>query len=172
MIIPVYVPAGARPVLASERRMGARRGHPIDQSPCPVCDLPLGDQVIVLVLAGIEPGDRKPSRQATGAAVAVHAMCAGVPEEEPEALTAETDAACAHVVDDEEDGPRPCGELSRFVVARSDGDTSFGAGGGTEEACADHLAEAVAGMVDGDEHVRAVVTIRWDKCETAGEEKR
>jgi hypothetical protein len=83
-IIPVRVPANARPVLASERRMAAHRGHPIDPYPCPVCDLPLGDGVTVLILAGIEPESRKPAGWATGAAVAVHAACAGVPEEPAE----------------------------------------------------------------------------------------
>lgn len=83
-IIPVRVPATARPVLASERRMSIRPDHPLYDSPCPVCDHPLGEMVTVLVLAGIEPGDRKPTGWTTGAAVAVHALCAGVPEEAPE----------------------------------------------------------------------------------------
>jgi hypothetical protein len=83
-VIPVRVPATAKPVLASERRFAASRGHPLDSLPCPVCDGPLGDQVTVLVLAGIAPEDRKPAGATTGAAVAVHAACAGVPEEEPE----------------------------------------------------------------------------------------
>jgi hypothetical protein len=75
-------------------------------------------------------------------------------------LTAGT-ATCTGDADDEEEGVHDCGKLSRYVVARSDGDKSFGAGGGTEEACEEHLADAVSGMVDGDENVRAVVTIRW-----------
>jgi hypothetical protein len=66
----------------------------------------------------------------------------------------------------EEDGLwDKCVRPSRYVVERSDGDTSFGTNGGTEESCEQHLVEAVAGMVDGDEHVRAVVTIRWDEPE-------
>lgn len=84
-VIPVRVPADAKPVLASERRFAAHRGHPIDIHPCPVCGLPLGDRVTVLILAGIEPSDRKPDGWTTGAAIMVHAACAGVPEEEPEA---------------------------------------------------------------------------------------
>lgn len=56
---------------------------------------------------------------------------------------------------------RPCGKPSRFVVARSDGDSSFGGNGGSEEACEEHLADAVLGMVDGDETVSAVITVRW-----------
>jgi hypothetical protein len=85
-VIPVRVPAGARPVLASERRFAANRGHPLDPRPCPVCDGPLGEQVTVLILAGIAPEDRKPAGATVGGAVAVHAACAGVPGEEPEVL--------------------------------------------------------------------------------------
>lgn len=66
---------------------------------------------------------------------------------------------------DDVEGHRPfggtCPKPSRFVVARSDGDSSFGVNGGSEEACEDHLADAVLGMVDGDETVNAVITIRW-----------
>jgi hypothetical protein len=58
--------------------------------------------------------------------------------------------------------PDPCGKLARFVVSRSDGDLLYGAGGGTEEACEAHLADAVTGMIGGDENVDAVVAIRWD----------
>jgi len=83
-VIPVRVPADAGPVLASERRFAANRGHPLDNLPCPVRGGPLGEQVIVLVLAGIAPEDRKPAGWTTGGAVAVHAACAGVPEGEPE----------------------------------------------------------------------------------------
>lgn len=163
------------PVLASERRLNVQPGHPLYEAPCPVCDGLLGETATVLVFAGIEPQDRKPGGYTTGAAVAVHAFCAGVPGEEPEALTADAGVTCADLVgsDDDEDGPRPCGKPSRFTVSRSDRDTSFGSGGGTEEACEGHLAGVVAGMVAGDDHVRAVVTIRWDKPEaaaTAGED--
>jgi hypothetical protein len=84
-MIPVRVPATAMPVLASERRFGARRGHPMDNLPCPACDQPLGDGVTVLVFVGIMPEDRKPRGFTTGAAVAVHAACACVPDEEPDA---------------------------------------------------------------------------------------
>jgi hypothetical protein len=55
----------------------------MDDLPCPVCDGLLGDQVTVLILAGIAPPDRRPDGDARGAAVLVHAACAGVPEEEP-----------------------------------------------------------------------------------------
>jgi hypothetical protein len=55
-MIPVRVRADAKPVLASERRMAAHRGHPIDPVPCPVCGIPLGERVTVLILAGISTG--------------------------------------------------------------------------------------------------------------------
>ena len=82
MIIPVRIPASARPVLASERRITIAPDHPMHESRCPVCDRFLGDGVTVLIVAGIEPGDRKLAGYVTGAAVAVHAACAGVPDEE------------------------------------------------------------------------------------------
>jgi hypothetical protein len=72
------------PVLASGRRMSIRRDHPLYDEPCPVCDGPLGEGVTVLVFAGIDPESRKSAGWTTGAAVAVHASCAGVPQEEPE----------------------------------------------------------------------------------------
>ena len=83
-MIPVRVAAGTMPVLASERRLAANRGHPIDGQPCPVCDDPLGERITVLVFVGIAPEDRKPGGFTVGGAVAVHAVCAGVPEEEAE----------------------------------------------------------------------------------------
>lgn len=92
MIIPVRVPADARPVLASERRFAAHRGHPLDGIPCPVCDGPLGERVTVLILAGISPEDQKPGGFTYGGAVAVHAACAGVLEEAPEVPAREGNA--------------------------------------------------------------------------------
>jgi hypothetical protein len=83
-VIPVRIPADAKPVLASERRFTVKAGHPLYEEPCPVCDNPLGKGVSVLIVAGIAPEDRKPGGWATGAAVAVHAACAGVRDEEPE----------------------------------------------------------------------------------------
>lgn len=79
----------------------------------------------------------------------------------------DTEVTCTTDVGDEndaEDWVRPCGKPSRFVVARSDGDSSFGANGGSEEACEEHLTDAVLGMVDGDETVSAVITIRWGEA--------
>lgn len=83
-LIPVRVPAGAMPVLASERRFAAGRGHPLDPLPCPACGKPLGEAVTVLIVAGIAPEDRKPAGATTAGTVAVHAACAGVPDQEPE----------------------------------------------------------------------------------------
>jgi hypothetical protein len=83
MMIPVRVPADARPALACERRLRIERGHPMYDQPCPVCVKRLGSAVTVLILAGIAPEDRKPEpagRWATGAAICVHAVCAGYPE--------------------------------------------------------------------------------------------
>jgi hypothetical protein len=57
-------------------------------------------------------------------------------------------------------GSRECGKPSLFIVARTDADESHGSGGGTEEACGEHLAAAVLAMVDGDDDVDAVVTVR------------
>jgi hypothetical protein len=83
-VIPVRIPADAKPVLASGRRFTIGSHHPLYNELCPVCDGPLGEGVSVLIVAGIEPSNRKPGGWATGAAVAVHAACAGVRDEEPE----------------------------------------------------------------------------------------
>lgn len=80
MMIPVRVPAGTRPVLASERRMTIAADHPLAPVNCPACDQPLGPvdgpaAPVVLVFAGIA---RKDAGYTTGGAVAVHEACAGV----------------------------------------------------------------------------------------------
>jgi hypothetical protein len=80
-MIPVRVPAGVKPVLAGDRRFPVPPGHPFHGTPCPACDLPLGYGATVLVLIGTDPG---PEGAARGKAIAVHASCAGVPEQEPE----------------------------------------------------------------------------------------
>lgn len=82
-IIPVRVPATLMPVLANERRFNVLPDHPLYEAQCPVCDGLLGETIVVLVFAGIEPESRKPAGFATGAGVAVHAFCAGVPGKEP-----------------------------------------------------------------------------------------
>ena len=75
-MIPVRVPADAKPVLASERAFDIAPDHPLSGQDCPVCDGPLMGQPVVLVFAGIGPDDRKPGGWTTGAAVAVHEACA------------------------------------------------------------------------------------------------
>lgn len=78
-MIPVRVPADARPVLASDRLFTIEPDHALYGQPCPACGLPLSVTAdVVLVLAGIAPEDRKESGYTTGGAVAVHAACAGV----------------------------------------------------------------------------------------------
>jgi hypothetical protein len=85
-------------------------------------------------------------------------------QEPPAGLLADPSITCTFIVDDG-GSAGVCHEISRFAVARSDGDPSYGAKGGTEEACEGHLADAVCGMVDGDENVQAIVTLRWDRAE-------
>lgn len=85
-------------------------------------------------------------------------------------LGADPSITCATFIGDEESEAEQCSNLSRFVVSRSDGDMSYGINGGSEEACEEHLAEAVTGMVGGDEHVTAIVAIRWDAAEPSPRE--
>jgi len=80
-------------------------------------------------------------------------------------LTIEDGVKCSAVVVVDEDDAYPCGAPSRYQVARSDSDQSYGINGGSDEACEDHLSETVAGMIDGDAEVTAVVTIRWGRME-------
>lgn len=80
MIIPIRVPASA----AIHIEGGIRRlspDHPLFSALCPACGSHLEDQPTVLVYIGTHPEDRKESGWMTGAAVAVHAECAGVPAE-------------------------------------------------------------------------------------------
>ena len=86
-------------------------------------------------------------------------------------LSADETVRCAAIVFPDDEGGEPCGALSRFVVARSDGDESFGINGGSDECCADHLAETVTGMAAGD-NVHAIVAIRWDASSAADAEGR
>jgi hypothetical protein len=94
-MIPVRIPAYARPVLASERVIDLAPTHPLALSevPCPVCDGPLAGTKVVLVFVGIAPEDRKSAGWTTGAAVTVHEACsASGPwkgETEPARLTRE-----------------------------------------------------------------------------------
>jgi hypothetical protein len=90
---------------------------------------------------------------------------------EAEILYAEENLLCNAWFEDRSEDPDDegllveCTKPSRFCVSRSDGDQSYGTGGGTEEACEEHLADAVCGMVDGHEHIQAIVAIRWDRYE-------
>jgi hypothetical protein len=53
-------------------------GHPLAQTPCPVCDGPLTGAPITLVLVGFDPEVRAEGKAwRAGAAVVVHAACAG-----------------------------------------------------------------------------------------------
>ena len=76
-MIRVRVSNDMLPVLANERRFPSADGW------CPVCDETLEEGPVVLVFCGITPSDRKdgPNRWTNGSAVAVHAVCAGVPRE-------------------------------------------------------------------------------------------
>jgi hypothetical protein len=75
-MIPVRVPSDLKPVLGSERRFQYAQG------PCPACgDLLDEGGPVVLVFVGIAPSDRK-GKYANGGTVAVHAACAGVPDQE------------------------------------------------------------------------------------------
>lgn len=85
MIIPVRVPAAAVPTTAGGRQFTMRPDHPLYRMQCPVCEERCGAAACVLVLAGVRPENRKPAGWVNGAAVIVHAACAGVPEEEEEA---------------------------------------------------------------------------------------
>lgn len=66
-------------------------GHPLTYTLCPGCDFPLGNEApvaLVYVGPGPDPEDRQKAREGrwhTGAAVAVHALCAGAdhPTEAP-----------------------------------------------------------------------------------------
>ncbi len=117
-MIPVRVPADAKPVLASERRMTILPGHPLYDDLCPVCDGLLGETVTVLVFAGIDPENHKPAGWTTGAAVAVHAFCAGVSEaEQGTAVTAPPMEAVAY---------DPVYELAKLVATAFSDPMLFG----------------------------------------------
>jgi len=76
-VIPVRIPATAAiHTTGGTRELAA--DHPLFIEDCPVCDAVLGSEPITLVLVGVLPEDRKEAGWTTGAAVAVHAACAGV----------------------------------------------------------------------------------------------
>lgn len=77
-MIPVRVPADASlHTVGGIRELSA--DHPLFMEDCPVCDCVLGFEPITLVYIGMMPEDRKAAGWTTGAAVAVHALCAGMP---------------------------------------------------------------------------------------------
>lgn len=76
-MIPIRIPADATiHTVGGTRELTA--DHPLFTQDCPVCDCVLGFEPITLVLVGVLPEDRKESGWTTGAAVAVHALCARV----------------------------------------------------------------------------------------------
>ncbi|MFJ4515227.1 hypothetical protein [Streptomyces sp. NPDC088816] len=78
MIIPIRVPVDAAiHTDGGIRQLGPE--HPLFRVLCPACGSHLEDQPITLVYVGAHPEDRKASGWMTGAAVGVHAACAGVP---------------------------------------------------------------------------------------------
>lgn len=69
---------GIRPAIAHD--------HPLASTPCPVCDGPLTDRPVTLVLVGVDPETRATGKSwVTGAGIVVHADCAGLPD--PETVT-------------------------------------------------------------------------------------
>lgn len=83
-------------------------------------------------------------------------------------LAIEEDVTCTAGVEVEIDDGfefnayEPCGKPSHYLVERSDGDESWGALGGAEEACGEHVGETIHGMMGGDDTLHAIVTPRWD----------
>lgn len=76
-MIPIRVPADAPlHTVGGVRELAS--DHPLFTEDCPVCDAVLGFEPVTLVYVGTLPEDRKESGWTTGAAVAVHAECAGV----------------------------------------------------------------------------------------------
>ena len=76
-MIPVRVPADMKATRAVDRVFApVATGHWLEETPCPVCDEPVGVLPSVLIFVGISPEDRKPAGWTTGAAVAVHQECA------------------------------------------------------------------------------------------------
>lgn len=79
-MIPVRVPMDV-----SLHTIGGVRtldvNHPLYERECPVCDEQLADVPMTLVCVGIEPRKRNSGDWASGAAVGVHAACAGLEED-------------------------------------------------------------------------------------------
>ncbi|MFI6249001.1 hypothetical protein [Streptomyces sp. NPDC051016] len=88
MIIPVRVPADAALHMAGAVRR-LQPDHPLFGALCPACGSHLEDQLITLVYVGAHPEDHKAAGYMTGAAVAVHAECAGLGADRPSDVTSE-----------------------------------------------------------------------------------
>lgn len=76
-MIPIRVPANAPLHTVGGIRILDDQ-HPLYWEDCPVCDEPIGSRPLTLVYVGVLPEDRKERGWTTGAAVAVHAACAGL----------------------------------------------------------------------------------------------
>lgn len=74
-MIPVRVPATARPPRATDEPRFVSKDHPAATIGCPVCELAIGGTKVHLIIVGAEPDDQR-GAWFTGAAVAVHEECA------------------------------------------------------------------------------------------------
>lgn len=78
-------------------------------------------------------------------------------------LTVSDSAPCEYRFADDED-TWPCGELSRFLVERADGNPAYV----PAECCAEHVSTFLLELTDGDTDTQLIVTIRWDADEAPG----
>lgn len=79
MIIPVRIPRAASTTTVGGVKPSLPPGHPFASQPCPLCDDLLTQAPVTLVFVGIDPQTRSTSGTwCTGAAVYVHATCAGL----------------------------------------------------------------------------------------------
>jgi hypothetical protein len=78
-MIPVRVPRDASLHTVGGVRPPVAPTHPLANVPCPVCDGLLTEAPVTLVYVGVDPETHAEDRAwRTGAAVAVHAACAGL----------------------------------------------------------------------------------------------
>lgn len=78
-MIPVRVESSSPITTTGGIRPPMDPSHPLAETPCPVCDGPLTIEPITMVLVGIDPETRAEGKTwCTGAAVVVHAACAGL----------------------------------------------------------------------------------------------
>lgn len=93
-MIPARVKADIKPPV-QPNAFDIAESHPLAEYNCPACDDPLTARLVVLVIVGFHPEDRRPSGWATGASVAVHMDCAGYTEEELAVLADRKDSTDA-----------------------------------------------------------------------------